>query len=81
MELADFQTYLPLIGMTVGFLTAVLTGAKWVYHKYNTALDHRIVTKVCAEVDVINKKLAEHGSAIESLKTRFKDFQGYFKNE
>lgn len=79
MELTEIQIYLTLIAMTIGFTTALIAGAKWVYHIYLKGLNNRIITQVCSEVNPIKSTLTDHASDIKSLKDRFDDFWRYLK--
>ena len=73
MELTEIQVYLAIAGMTVGFITAIATGAKWVYHRYASGLDHRILSNVCSEIGPIKETMSDHETRVTSLEDRFDD--------
>ena len=79
MELNDVQVYLAIAGMTAGFLTALITGAKWVYHRWSTSLDARILDNVCDEIGPMKVTIQEHSGKLEALEKRFNDFWRYLK--
>ena len=73
MELSDIQVYLAIAGMSIGFLTALISGAKWVYHRYALGRDHRMLETVCAEIKPMQETLADHETRVTSIEERFDD--------